>query len=165
MLSHAPANVEAWFLARAFAALARDGVEGVLAFADPEARASSGGAVVFPGHVGTIYQAHNAVYRGRGTPRTLHLLPDGTVFSARAAQKVRAREQGWRYAVAQLVDAGAEAPAPGEDLRGWLRAWLPLVTRKQRHHGNHRYLWGLRTGIRRRLPPSLPFPKWEARLA
>ncbi|MBZ4400389.1 hypothetical protein [Myxococcus sp. AS-1-15] len=160
LLDDVPANGETWFLARAFEVLARDGVAGVLTFADPEARTTSSGALVFPGHIGTIYQAHNAVYRGRATPRTLHLLPDGTVFSARAAQKVRAREQGWRYAVAQLVGAGAEVPAPGEDLRVWLRAWLPQVTRRQRHQGNHRYLWGLRPAIRRRLPPSLPYPKW-----
>jgi hypothetical protein len=65
LLDEVPVNGETWFLARAFAALARDGVEGVLAFADPEPRATADGTVVFPGHVGTIYQAHNAVYRGR----------------------------------------------------------------------------------------------------
>ncbi|NTX57658.1 hypothetical protein [Myxococcus sp. CA039A] len=102
------------------------------------------------------------MYRGRATPRTL---PEGTVFSARAAQKVRAREQGWRYAVAQLVEAGAQQPAPGEDLRAWLREWLPRVTRRQRHRGNHRYLWGLIRAARRRLPPSHPYPKWEGRPA
>ncbi|NTX07070.1 hypothetical protein [Myxococcus sp. CA040A] len=143
MPDEVPPDGETWFLALAVEVLARDGVVGVLSFADPEARATAIGELVFPGHVGTIYQAHNAVYRGRATPRTLHLLPDGTVFSARAAQKVRAREQGWRYAVAQLVESGAEAPAPGEDRSGWLRVWLPLATRRQRHQGNHRYFQGL----------------------
>lgn len=113
LLDQVPANGETWFLARAFEELARAGVVGVQSFADPEPRATSSGEVVFPGHVGTIYQAHNAVYRGRATPRTLHLLPDGTVFSSRAAQKVRAREQGWRYAVAQIVEAGADVVALG----------------------------------------------------
>lgn len=40
------------------------------------------GALVFGGHIGTISQAHNAVYLGRGTARTHRLLPDGTVLAA-----------------------------------------------------------------------------------
>ena len=59
------------------------------------------------------------VYLGRSTPRTLHLLPDGSTFSARAAQKIRRGERGWRYAVEQLVSAGA--PAPTGDLGSWLK--------------------------------------------
>lgn len=165
LLDDVPANGETWFLGRCFEALRQEGVVGVLSFSDPMPRTTAAGVAVFPGHVGTIYQAHNAVYRGRATPRTLHLLPDGTVFSARAAQKVRAQEQGWRYAVAQLVAAGAPAPVRGEGLRAWLAVWLPRVSRRVRHHGNHRYLWGLTARVRRHLPPSLPYPKWTGRFA
>jgi|GEM_PF-5338783 len=98
------------------------------------------------------------------SPSTPHLLQDEPEVSARAAQKVRSREQGWRYAVAQLEEAGAVPPVSGEDLRAWLRVWLPQMTRRQRHRGNHRYLWVLRPSVRLHLPPSLPYPKWEARL-
>ncbi len=61
------------------------GVRGLVMFSDPLPRTRADGAVVMPGHVGTIYQAANSVYTGRSTPRTLTLLPDGTVFSDRAA--------------------------------------------------------------------------------
>jgi hypothetical protein len=108
---------------------------------------------VFPGHVGTIYQAFNGVYSGRSTPRTLRLLPDATVFSDRAAQKIRARERGWVYAVEQLVTHGAAAPRDGEDLGAWLRAALALVTRPVRHPGNYRYVWPLARGLVRVVDP------------
>ena len=62
------------------------GIAGVVSFSDPLARRTAAGDVVFGGHVGTIYQAHNAAYLGRGTARTLRLLPDGAVLSARALQ-------------------------------------------------------------------------------
>ena len=65
--------------------------------------------VPHPGHVGIIFQAFNGVYLGRATPRTLHLLPDGTVLSDRAIQKIRKGERGWRYAAAQLEDLGVNA--------------------------------------------------------
>jgi hypothetical protein len=35
------------------------------------------------------------------------LLPDGRVFSDRAAQKIRNSERGWKYAAAQLEAFGA----------------------------------------------------------
>jgi hypothetical protein len=52
-----------------------------------------------PGHVCTIYQASNFIYAGRGTPRTLILLPDGTALTARATatnRKGDRRRQGTR---------------------------------------------------------------------
>jgi hypothetical protein len=85
------------------------------------------------------------------------LFADGRVFSARAAQKIRTGEQGWRYSAQLLIDAGA--PAPDGDTRGWLRTWLPRVTRAIRHPGNHRYAWALDRGRRGQPPNSLPYPK------
>jgi hypothetical protein len=144
LLDHIAANAETWFLARCLKSLRAEGFAGVVAMSDPHPRRDSSGAVTFRGHVGTIYQASNAHCLGRSTARTLHLLPDGTTFSARAAQKIRAREQGWRYAVAQLTEAGAAPPpAEADDLRPWLRAALSAVTRPLRHRGNHRYGWAL----------------------
>lgn len=120
-----------------------------------------------PGHVGTVYQASNATYTGRSTPRTLTHLPDGSVFSDRASSKIRAKEKGWRYAVQQLVSQGARPPGSGEDLGSWLREVKGTIGRTTRHPGNHRYLWGLDKPMKRALEPHLrargviplPYPK------
>jgi hypothetical protein len=154
-----PANGESWFLARAFEQLRAEGLAGVLSMSDPVPRRDAAGVTVFPGHVGTIYQATNATYLGRGTARTLRLLPDGTVFSARAMSKIRAREQGWRYAAGQLERHGAVPLASSGDSAAWLREWLPRITTTMRHAGNHRYAWALRRRDRKHLPASLPYPK------
>jgi hypothetical protein len=135
---------------------------GVVSFSDPVARATVTGEVVFLGHVGTVYQALNATYLGLGTSRTLRLLPDGRVFSARSEQKIRAQESGCRYATEILLAAGAPEPVRGEDPGAWLRRVLPLVTRKMRHGGNHKYCWALARRDRRYLPASLPYPKLSA---
>lgn len=130
LLDAVGANAETWFLARCFKALRVEGFAGVVAMSDPVPRTDAAGAVTFRGHVGTIYQASNAHYMGRATARALRLLPDGSVFSARAESKIRARESGWRYAVGQLVEAGAQPPpADADDLRPWLRAARAAVTR------------------------------------
>ena len=154
-----PGNGETWFLARAFEILTRAGIEGVVSFSDPMRRRSSDGRVVLPGHVGTIYQAHNAVYLGRGDARILKLLPDGRSFNHRAEQKIRRRESGWQYAAAQLEAHGAAPLLQDEDSAAWLRLWLPRLTRAAHHGGNHKYAWGLDRAVRRALPRTLPYPK------
>lgn len=157
LLDELPSNAESWFIGRAFALLRREGVRGVVSFSDPLPRRDAAGVVTTPGHVGVIYQASNGCYLGRATPRTLHLLPDGSTFSARAAQKVRRRERGWRYAVGQLVDAGAP-PAPTGDLVEWLRLALRRLD-TVRHPGNHKYAWALQRRAHVALPESLPYPR------
>lgn len=153
LLDDVPGNGESWFLARAFEHLRSEGIECLISHSDPQPRRTAGGELVLPGHVGTIYQATNAVYAGRTKARPLRLLPDGTVFSERAMSKIRSRERGWRYSVAQLVAAGATPPAadimPAADLAAWLALELPRVTRRVKHHGNHRYLWALDRKLRR----------------
>jgi hypothetical protein len=158
LLDDVPGNGETWFLARCFEDLRRRGLVGVVSFSDPIQRADASGNRVFGGHIGTIYQAHNGIYLGRGTARTLKLLPNGTVLSDRAIQKIRAGEQGWRYSVAQLEAAGA-VPFDGGDRRAWLAAQLPRVTRPLRHPGNHKYVWALQRSARKALPASLAYPK------
>jgi hypothetical protein len=167
LLDHVPGNGETWFLGRCFELLRRGGLAGVVSFSDPTARTGVDGATVFGGHVGTIYQAHNAVYLGRGTPRTLRILPDGSVLSDRAIAKLRAGHRGWRYAAARLIAFGAEPPPEAGDeletwtkyLRGWADRWIPRLTRPLRHRGNHKYAWALDRSLRRHLPASLPYPK------
>jgi hypothetical protein len=159
LLDEVPGNGETWFLGRCFALLRKESLAGVVAFSDPCRRLNRLGVPVFAGHVGTIYQAHNAVYLGRGTTRTLTLLPDGSVLSERAQQKIRSADRGVAYAVRQLVRFGADAPAFYDPvyLSDWLRKWKARLCRSLRHWGNHKYAWGLSRRVR--LPKSLPYPK------
>jgi hypothetical protein len=159
LLDEVPGNGETWMLGRCFALLRREGLAGVVAFSDPCRRLNRQGVPVFGGHVGIVYQAFNGVYLGRGTPRTLTLLPDGSVLSDRAQQKVRSADQGVRYAVARLVACGAEPPSSFEPafLAAWLGQWKARLCHAVRHCGNHKYAWAL--GRRVRLPPGRPYPK------
>lgn len=167
LLEHVGANAESWFVARCFEQLRADGYAGVISFADPEPRMTIAGEVAFGGHAGTIYQALGAIYTGRGSADTQYLLPSGRAFTKRAAAKIRKRETGWRYAVDQLVAAGAAPPTDDEDLREWLARERPRTTRTRRHRGCFRYLWGLDRTAKRLLLPhlaargisALPYPK------
>ncbi len=122
----------------------------------PMRRTALDGRVVLAGHVGGVYQSTNAVYAGRATPRTLRLLPDGTVFSARAASKIRQRERGWRYSAAILERHGAAHLLEKEDAGAWVARWTASLTRPARSRGNHTYLFGLD----RRVKKMLPYPKF-----
>jgi hypothetical protein len=68
--------------------------------------------------------------------------------------------RGWRYAAALLEEHGA-APLGAGDPEAWLAEWLPRLTRRKRHPGNHRYAWTLQRRDRRHLPASMPYPKFQ----
>lgn len=147
-----PGNGESFFLGQCFRNLRDAGIEVLISHSDPVPRRALDGAVILPGHVGTVYQATNAVYAGRTKRNLLVLLPDGTVFSSRSMSKIRRRERGWRYCVEQLVAAGAAPPAsdilpPGE-LTAWMWRAIDRVGRRLPHGGNHRYVWALDRGLR-----------------
>ncbi|NUP35293.1 MAG: hypothetical protein HOU01_26845, partial [Streptomycetaceae bacterium] len=133
---------------------------------DPVPRRDASGALIAAGHIGTIYQASNAVYLGRATPRTVKLLPDGTILNDRAAQKVRRQEQGHEYVEAKLIALGAQVPRAQGDPRAWLNEALVAVgARTLRHRGAHRYAFRLgpdrraRERIRLGLSATAPYPK------
>jgi hypothetical protein len=156
LLDAVPANGETFFLGRCWELLRREGLAGVVSFSDPMPRRRLDGTLGVPGHVGLIYQAHNATFLGRATARTLRVLPDATVLSDRTLQKIRCGDRGWRYAVDQLVRHGAPDVY---ELRRWLPAALERTTRRLRHHGNYRYAWALTRSARRLLPRGLSYPK------
>lgn len=163
LLDEVPYNAETWFLARAFRMARMHGLRGIVSFSDPVARTDIRGAVVFPGHVGTIYQAHNAVHLGYGARSRLAVLPDATVLAPRSLSKIRARKKGWRYAAGRLAAFGADPLDPEADRAGrkaWLSRWLPRLTRPLAHPGNLRYAWSLDRRVG--LPPSMPYPKARA---
>lgn len=146
LLDDVPGNGETWFLARAFKLLkaTKPELRAVLAYSDPVARCSLDGRVVLPGHIGTIYQAHNAHYMGRSSKRGLWLGPDGRALSPRLLSKIRLEEQGMDYAAAQLLAAGAPPRHRGEAPSAWVaRALKEGPFRKLRHPGNHAYVWPL----------------------
>lgn len=156
-----PANGETWFLGRVFELLRRQGFAGVVSFADPIRRIRADGSEVMPGHLGTIYRAHNAIYTGRSKRRIHHLLPDGTIFSPRTLQKARAGEKGKRYAVETLVRFGAPPPGRYENVRAWLKTWLAVIARPLGHGGNLRYVWALDRAVKI-YGPHRRYPTWEA---
>jgi hypothetical protein len=164
VVDRAPANSETWFLARAMSSLAATGVRGVISFADPVPRRVNG-ELVFGGHCGTIYAAHNAVFAGRSTTRTLTILPDGSSLNARSAQKVRSQEQGHDHVERRLMSFGARCPRAGENPRSWLaQALVDVGATRLRHRGCYRFLWTL-GGPRQRARTQLgfqaqkPYPK------
>jgi hypothetical protein len=122
-------------------------------------RRTADGSTVLPGHVGTIYQASNATYTGRGTARTLLLAPDATVLNARSLQKVRQQERGHESVERKLIGYGARAPRVGEDMTAWLRIALgDIGVRRIRHRGAHRYVFRLGRNARKRSRISLGLP-------
>jgi hypothetical protein len=143
LLDEVPANGESWFSAAAFRLAAEHGVRGVVAFSDPVARwrrTSHGPQLVKPGHCGVVYQALNFDYLGRGTRRSLVVLPDASVLPARSIAKVTGGERGRDGVINRLVALGASRPEPGEDGSQWLRAALQAVgAYRVAHQGNHRY--------------------------
>ena len=150
LLDSVPGNGETWFLARAFRLLRAEKprVLAVIAYADPMERRAPGGALIKPGHIGGIYNAFGATYRGRTAPRTEYLGPDGGVVSERALSKVRSGDRGHAYAAADLVKRGAPRPS-GMDGSAWiaeLRRCGWLTTR--RHNGNHVYAFALTKAAR-----------------
>ncbi len=157
LLDRVAANAETWFLARTFEHLRKEPLAGVVSFSDPYPRETADGRVVFGGHVGTIYQAMNAVYLGQARTDTARLLPDGRTLHNRSLQKLRTRERGWQYVVDELVRYGAPPPAGDHD--AWIEQSLASLVRRVRRPGNHKYVWAFSKTVRRGLPTSQPYPK------
>jgi hypothetical protein len=156
---------ETHFLAEVFRLAAKLGLRGVVSHSDPVPRQRADGTVIMPGHVGHIYAAKGAEYVGRAWPRTLHVLPDGRVFSGKAQQKIRDQDRGHRYAEDELIRWGARPMRAGERPDAWLAAALEQAgARRVRTRGVHRYAFTL--GDRRERArvvigqaPVRPYPK------
>lgn len=160
LADRAPANSESWFLAQVFRLVAKEGVRGVVSFSDPVARCDAGGRLVFPGHIGIVYQATNALYAGRGTARTILVLPDGRVLHERALSKLRSLDVGHEYVEELLRRSGAPARR-GKSPAEWLPTALAAANvRRLRHPGNHRYLFRLGDRASRR-STLIALPTWQ----
>ncbi|MFD8417216.1 hypothetical protein ACFV2Q_36680 [Streptomyces sp. NPDC059650] len=163
-------NGESFAVAGALRLAAGYGVRGVVTYADPVARLRTlpdGRTAGSPrGHLGIIYQALSATYTGRGTPRTLIVLPDGQVLPARSVAKFLAGDSGADGVERRIVALGASERAAGADRRRWLHTALEQIgAKRSRHQGNHRYALavGRNRAERSRAVvgrPSLAYPKW-----
>jgi len=146
LLSEIPANAESHMMARVWELAAKVGIRGVVSFSDPVPRMNLAGEIKFAGHVGTVYQALNAIKSGRSTPRTLTIFPDGTTFNERTRQKIRKQEDGADEAEKLLIRWGARPRRAGENSVSWLKEQMPqLHLRRLRHPGNHRYIFTIGT--------------------
>jgi hypothetical protein len=162
---HVKAMAETWFLARAFKALAAEKKETalVLSFSDPVPKVADDGTVIMPGHIGLIYQAHNARFVRRTRPEHFWQDAQGRDLAPRSLSKIRNEERGWEGAMHSLVARGAPIRRPHEDLTLWLhRALREGPFRRYRHPGKYAYVWGL--GKRRKeiegvLPEAKPYPR------
>lgn len=141
LLDECPSNSETFFMARALRIAAELGIVACVAFSDPVPRRNTlTGEIVLPGHIGTVYQAANAIYTGRSAPTTKLLLPDGTILNSRSLQKVRAHERGAAGVERRLVELGAPPRSAHEEPGVWLRrALLAVRAHRFRHSGMHRY--------------------------
>ena len=98
---HVLANAETWFLTRAYRALRKDKMlaDGrtprfpfSTSYSDPCPRPSFD-QIIFPGHVGIVYQAKNACYTGRSRARSLCLTRSGRPFGPGAVKASRRRQR------------------------------------------------------------------------
>ncbi|MFI6290087.1 hypothetical protein ACIBEJ_00795 [Nonomuraea sp. NPDC050790] len=144
LLDEIPHGGETATLREVFRLAGEQGVRGVLAYADPVARFTAAGQMVFAGHRGTIYRAHNGTYLGRTSPRLEWLLPDATVVQERGLQKVRKGERGARATEQLLVARGASERRPGQCRREWIaQALREVCARQVPHGGKHKFAWAV----------------------
>lgn len=137
LLDEVESNGESHLVGRALRDCRQHGIKAVVAFSDAVPRPEIG----MPGHVGDLYRAMQMDYCGRATAGPLLVLPDSTVLTRRAMQKVRKWEQGSGGVVARLVAAGAPTPEPGEEGKAYLRRAMPHVKHKRfKHPGTHRFV-------------------------
>lgn len=140
------ANAESWALTRMKRLLreALPTVRGVVAYSDPIERRDEAGVLVKRGHVGTIYKATNAAYRGLSSARTLWLAANGASLADRLLSKVRNSETGERYAMERLAALGAPRRQPHEEGVAYIgRLKHELWLKPMRHPGNHAFTWNI----------------------
>lgn len=139
-----PSNGESFFTTASLRLAAEQGIRGVVSFSDPVPRfrrTPNGDTIASNGHLGIVYQSCNFRFTGRGTARTLTVLPDGTVLTARSRAKLTGGEPGAAGVEHRLTVLGAPARAAGQSRGQWLpHALEHLGARRVRHPGNFRYV-------------------------
>jgi hypothetical protein len=106
--------------------------------------------------VGTIYQAFNGHYCGRGRAENLVLDDHGRVISRRTLSKLRNDEKGAAAAYRQLIERGAPKRRRLEGGKDYVNRALESFMRLK-HPGNYSYAWPLGGTVLKQ--PAEPFPK------
>jgi hypothetical protein len=129
-----------------------------------------------PGHIGNIYQANNAIYVGRSSPKTLHLAASGVAPDPRMISKIHTLDDNspdkGAAAAARRLEQEYGAPPRGraESHRSWVRRALASAAfRRVAHPGNLTYLWTLgdkrlKAELLEKFPEQLPYPKTPRQL-
>lgn len=144
-------NGESFAVARALKLLRREkpDMEAVVSYADP-----------LRGHIGQVYCALSAAYRGQGPLRTTYAVA-GQGLNGRILSKIRLGEPGGGAAIDRIVAMGAPAPLLSEAPAAWLaRLHRERILTRHRHPGLHAYSFALtrRARARGRAVPSQPYP-------
>lgn len=169
LLDEVPGNAESFFVARAKRRYARYHQEEertfggskrkpsklrvLLSMSDPVPVRDSEGNTILPGHIGNVYQALNALYVGRSSPKTQLVTPGGYIIAGRGFSKVDALLRGetdpkkTRGGEKKLADLDEMLPGFGEARRRSRKTTEALLReprwglRRQRHPGNIVYAW------------------------
>ena len=144
LLDEVEGNAETWFLARALRLFKaqRPGIRVVLSYSDPHPRRNAAGKIVFPGHIGGVYSASNALFCGRASPKTLYLTPDGKAIANRILSKLRNGEEGRAYAERMLTEATGCVREELEEPSAYVERALATL-RVERHAGNYLFVFPL----------------------
>jgi len=141
------ANGETFFLRRAFRLLreVKPQYQTVIAYADPMPRVNQFNEVIKPGHIGTIYHAHNATYHGRSRKRTIFMTKSGDVVNERALSKLKHNDVGKHYALKQLEEKTGNRIGITEYPEEFIQRLLQTGSlRRISHPGNHVFSWHLK---------------------
>lgn len=180
LLDDVPANGETWFLSQSFGKSggilgeSLPDISSVLAFSDPVKRTTTLGETVMPGHIGTIYQAHNGQYLGRSHPKRMVLTANGKSVNQRMLSKLRNAESGQDYARKWCETHTGLVQHAEESNRAYIERMIAEL-RTLKHPGNHAYAWAVgnrkvRKDTETRFKPSRDYPKskdavWPTRKA
>ena len=170
MLDEVPGNAETWFLgqamplAQSYWASMGDNLKLIISYSDPVVRRAPDGEVLMPGHIGNIYQAHNATFAGRASRRSGDLFsPAGVLIDKKLITKLRSADRpnptmGWQYAERAVLAAGAPERKRGESYANWINRIKRSPGFYTRNHpGNLTYLWAI-GDKRQRKEVSAHFP-------
>lgn len=156
-------NSASWFISQAnkFLKLEMPFIKGIVTYADPFTLTDCIGNVTKTGHLGHVYQATNATYLGKTTPKYILVDKSGVVFNQRGLSKITCPKQGRGVERHVRKVLGIARRKETVDVKVWLNDSITEAIsngtlRKIKHPGLHVYGYDL-GGVT--FKQSLPYPK------